>query len=557
MRKVLFSVFCLLAAIVPSYRVLACTNVIVTKGASADGSVMVSYAVDSHQLYGELYYHPAADWPAGSMLDIYNWDSGFYGGQIPQAAHTYQTVGNMNEHQLIICETTFGGREELANPKAVAGYGTLIYVTLQRARSAREAIKVIDGLLQNYGYMDEGETFSIADKEECWIMELVGKGEGRKGGVWVARRVPDGCICVHANQSRITTFPLDDPENCLYSPDVISFAREKGWFSGKDEEFSFREAYCPLAWDGLRGCESRTWAALRLLCGKGFDADRYRDFAMGFDQNPASSMPLFVEPDHKIGLKELADVMRDHYEGTPMDMRDNVAAGPFRLPYRWRPIAFEVDGKDYEFERPIATQQTGFWYVCQSRSWLPDEIGGLCWFGVDDAATSALTPFYTTVKSVPECFAEGNGNMMTYSSTSAYWLFTKVTHFAYLFYDRVAPVIRQQADRYENENLELVKEVDARALKMLESGNVNQAKEMLTRWCDARSKYLFDSWTSLGEFLLVKYMDGNVKKQNEDGSFMDNGSGSGIPAMPEWPKYREEWLRSVVRDCGNAVCAGL
>lgn len=550
--KRMFFTFVLAAVLCGAQHADACTNVIVTKGASADGSCLVSYAADSHQLYGELYYKPAADWPEGSMLDIYNWDSGKFGGQIPQVPHTYQTVGNMNEHQLIICETTFGGREELANPKAVVGYGSLIYVTLQRAKTAREAIKVIDELLQNWGYMDEGETFSIADKDECWIMELIGKGEGRKGGVWVARRVPDGMICAHANCSRITRFPLDDPENCLYSPDVISFAREKGFFNGKDEEFSFRDAYSPLQWDSMRGCESRTWAAFRKLCGSNFDADKYEGFATG--HNPQiGEMPLFVKPERKLTVKDIADIMRDHYEGTVMDMREDIGGGPFRAPYRWRPIGFEVDSVAYEFERPIATQQTGFWYVCQSRSWLPDEIGGICWFGVDDAATSTVTPIYTTVKKVPHCFAEGNGNMLSYSPTSAFWLFNRVTHFAYLFYDRCEPEMRAAIDKYENENMALVGEVDRLALDMLAAGNAGQVRGMLTDWCCERSQYLFDTWTRMGEYLLVKYMDGNVKKQNEDGSFTDNGSGAFIPEMPSWPKYRERWLRALVGDHGTVM----
>lgn len=550
--KRMFFTFVLAAVLCGAQHADACTNVIVTKGASADGSCLVSYAADSHQLYGELYYKPAADWPEGSMLDIYNWDSGKFGGQIPQVPHTYQTVGNMNEHQLIICETTFGGREELANPKAVVGYGSLIYVTLQRARTAREAIKIIDELLQNWGYMDEGETFSIADKDECWIMELIGKGEGRKGGVWVARRVPDGMICAHANCSRITRFPLDDPENCLYSPDVISFAREKGFFNGKDEEFSFRDAYSPLQWDSMRGCESRTWAAFRKLCGSNFDADKYEGFATG--HNPQiGEMPLFVKPERKLTVKDIADIMRDHYEGTVMDMREDIGGGPFRAPYRWRPIGFEVDSVAYEFERPIATQQTGFWYVCQSRSWLPDEIGGICWFGVDDAATSTVTPIYTTVKKVPHCFAEGNGNMLSYSPTSAFWLFNRVTHFAYLFYDRCEPEMRAAIDKYENENMALVGEVDRLALDMLAAGNAGQVRGMLTDWCCERSQYLFDTWTRMGEYLLVKYMDGNVKKQNEDGSFTYNGSGAFIPEMPSWPKYRERWLRALVGDHGTVM----
>lgn len=550
MKRILFA-FVLAAALLGTTHADACTNVIVTKGASADGSCLVSYAADSHQLYGELYFTPAADWPEGALLDIYNWDTGLFGGRIPQVSHTYQTVGNMNEHQLIICETTFGGREELANPDAVVGYGSLIYITLQRARTAREAIRTIDALMQEWGYTDEGETFSIADKDECWIMEFVGKGKGRKGGVWVARRVPDGMICAHANCSRITTFPLDDPENCLYSPDVISFAREMGYFDGKDEEFSFRDAYSPLKWDSMRGCESRTWAAFRKLGGKNFDAERYEGFATG--HNPEiGEMPLFIKPERKLTVKDIADIMRDHYEGTVLDMREDVGAGAFRAPYRWRPMGFEVDSVSYEFERPIATQQTGFWYVCQSRGWLPDEIGGICWFGVDDAATSALTPIYTTVSRVPHCFAEGNGNMLSYSPTSAFWLFNRITHFAYLFYDRVEPELRKAIDDYENDNLRLVGETDRLALDMMEAGNAGQVRTLLTEWCCQRSQYLFDSWTKMGEYLLVKYMDGNVKRQNEDGTFSDNGSGK-IPLMPEWPPYRDRWLRAVISDHGPVM----
>lgn len=536
-----------------AFKAEACTNVIVTKGASADGSVMVSYVVDSHQLYGELYYTPAADWKAGSMMDVYNWDSGMYGGQIPQVGHTFQTVGNMNEHQLIITETTFGGREELAYEKGIVGYGTLIYTTLQRAKTAREAISVIAEMAGNYGYVDEGETFSIADKEEAWVMEMVGKGD-RPGAVWVAVRIPDGYISAHANCSRIHRFPLNDPDNCLYSPDVISFAREKGYFEGKDEEFSFCDAYCPAGWDELRGCESRVWSVFRLLGGANFDADKYEDFARG--ANAANKMPLYIKPEKKVDLKTLADVNRDHYEGTFMDLTEDVAAGPFRTPYRWRPIEFDLDGKTYCFERSIATQQTGFWYICQSRSWLPDEVGGVCWFGVDDTATSALTPIYTSVSRVPECFRVGNGDMMTYSPTSAFWLFNRVAHFAYLFYDRVIGEIREKIDTYENENLKMLADVDAKALRMVENGNRRQAVEMMTEWCCRRADYLFKTWDDMSGYLLVKYMDGNVKRQNEDGTFKDNGAGAGIPANPAHPEYRERWLRSVVKDCGNSIEVG-
>ena len=549
-RSISFAAALAALLILGSVRADACTNIIVTKGASADGSCMVTYAADSHQLYGELYFRPAADWPRGAMLDIYDWDEGKYRGRIAQVPHTYQTVGNMNEHQLIIMETTFGGREGLENPGGIMDYGSLIYITLQRARTAREAIRVMDELVQTYGYPSEGESFSIADKDECWIFEIVGKGD-EKGAVWVAVRIPDGCISGHANQSRIHHFPLNDPENCLYAPDVISFARKKGFFQGEDAQFSFCDAYCPADWGGLRGCEARVWSAFRLLGGSGFDADKYLDFATG--ENPDNKMPLYIRPDEKVTVKALADVMRDHYEGTPFDFSEEPGAGVSRLPYRWRPMSFELDGKQYMFERSIATQQTGFWYLGQARGWLPDEVGGLLWFGVDDAATSALTPIYTNITAVPECFREGNGSMLEYSPTSAFWLFNRVTHFAYLFYDRVAPEIRAEADRYETENLDLVKAFDARALKMLENGNRNQAVQMLTEFCAHRSDELFHRWENLGNYLLVKYMDGNVKQQAEDGSFLDNGSGKNIPAPPIHPAFRERWLRSVVEAHGEVI----
>ena len=550
MKRLSALLACLLLLVTARPAADACTNVIITKGASADGSCMVTYAADSHQLYGELYFHPAANWPVGSKLDVYDWDSGYYRGKIAQVPHTFQTVGNMNEHQLIIMETTFGGREGLSNKDGIIDYGSLIYITLQRARTAREAIRTIDELVQTYGYCSEGETFSIVDKDECWIFEIVGKGE-QKGAVWVAVRIPDGMISAHANQSRIHHFPLNDPENCLYTPDVISFAREKGFFNGKDEDFSFCDAYCPADWGALRGCEARVWSAFRLLGGSNFDDAKYLDFASG--ENPANKMPLCIRPEKKVSVKALADVMRDHYEGTAFDFSEEAGAGVSRVPYRWRPMSFELDGKEYMFERAIATQQTGFWYLGQARSWLPDEVGGVLWFGVDDAATSALTPIYTCISQVPECFREGNGSMLEYSPTSAFWLFNRVAQFSYLFYDRAEPEIRAAADCYENENVKLVAEQDAPALKMLEGGNRGQAVRMLTEFCARRSQTLFNTWNDLSNYLLVKYMDGNVKRQNEDGSFQDNGSGKPIPASPIHPKFRERWLRAVVKDHGDVM----
>lgn len=529
----------------------ACTNVIVTKGASVNGTTMVSYAADSHQLYGELYFTPAAKHRKGDTLSVCEWDTGRYLGHIAQVERTYQTVGNMNQHQLIIAETTFGGREELVNPDGIVDYGSLIYITLQRAKTAREAISVIDGLLQEYGFPSEGESFSIADKDEAWIMEIVGKGKIEKGAVWVAVRIPDGCICAHANCSRIHHFPLNDSENCLYAPDVISFARKAGYFSGADADFSFCDAYCPVDQSTLRGCESRAWSAFRLLAGNAFDADKYLDFAMGY--NPSNKMPLYVRPEKPVTLHQVAEVMRDHFEGTPMDFTEDVGAGPHRIPYRWRPMSFEIDGRSYGFERSIATQQTGFWFVATADGSLPDEVGAKIWFGVDDAATSALTPIYANVRRVPECFAKGNGDMMHYSPTSAFWLFNRVAHFAYLFYDRVAPEVRDAINKYESENEELVAQMDQKFARMVKHGRHRAATRRMTRFCSHRSEYLCHTWREMANYLLVKYMDGNVKYQNEDGSFKDNGSGKNIPESPMHPQFRERWLRGIVQDHGSVM----
>lgn len=558
------------AAILPSVQTDACTNILVTKGASADGSCLVSYAADSHQLYGELYFHPAADWEKGSMLDIYEWDTGKYLGQIPQVRHTWQTVGNMNEHQLIIAETTYGGRPELYDSTGVMDYGSLIYVALQRAKTAREAIEVIVDLANTYGYCSSGESFSIADKDEVWVMDLIGKGmkmvKGKnvnKGIVWVARRVPDGYICAHANQSRISTFPLKDKKNCMYAPDVISFAREMGYYEGPDEEFSFCDAYNPLNFGGMRGCEARAWAAFNILCDGRFafedeegnlvehDAYEYIDYAMGYDKS--KRFPLFVKPSEKISVKDLADVMRDHYEGTPMDMTQDIGAGGNALPYRWRPMDFEYEGKTYTNERAIATQQTGFWFVGQSRSWLPDMIGGIIWFGTDDAATSCLTPIYTNVTEVPECFAEGNGSMVEYSPTSAFWMCNRVANACYRMYNVMAPTVRAKIDAFENAQAEAVKEVDLKAMEQFAAGDSEQVKKILTDYSVNTAQQMFQDWTDLEILLLLKYMDGNVKGQNPDGSFIDNVYDKSIPGAISNPGYTDKWKESVVREHGKVI----
>ena len=548
-------------AIISTIHSFACTNVIVTKGASADGSVMVTYAADSHQLYGAIDFRPAKNWKEGAIFKVYNWDSGEYMGEIPQIDHTYQMVGNMNQYQLIITETTFGGREETWGGGGIMDYGSLIFTTLQRARTAREAIEVMDELMQTYGYPSEGESFSVADKYEAWIMEIVGKGDG-SGSVWVARRIPDGYICAHANQSRISTFPLNDPDNCMYSPDVISFARKKGWFNGKDEEFSFCDAYNPIDFGGARYCDARAWAAFNLLCDGEFvweDADGthkaaandFLDYAMGHNLN--NRMPLWVKPAKKVTLSALADVMRDHYEGTPMDMTEDVGAGVSRLPYRWRPMEFEIDGNRYVHERAIATQQTGYWMLGQARDWLPDEIGGILWFGVDDAATSALTPVYTNVNAIPVPFAMGNGSMTEYSETSAFWQFNKVTHFAYLFYDRVAPVLRDEIKEYEKLCMEQIDATDAIALRYLDRSNRRRAVKAMTECSSSLASHLMVRWKELEKELLVKYMDGNIKVTDENGEYKMITPGGVIPVSPKHPEQRERWLRSIVDDHGETI----
>lgn len=564
------TLICLSFFFILSWRGDACTNVIISKGASKDGSVMVTYSADSHQLYGELYYKPAGLFPIGAWLDIYEWDSGKYLGKIPQIRQTYQTVGNMNEHQVTITETTWGGREELYDPNAIMDYGSLIYVTLQRAKSAREAIKIIAEFVDNYGYASSGESFSIADKEEAWIFEIISKGSEvvdgkniRKGAVWAAARVPDGYICAHANQARIDKINFEDKENWLYAEDVVSFARQMGYFTGEDKDFSFCDAYCPANFGGLRGCEARVWSAFNIL-GKGMIGDKkasdYLDFAMGYDLT--NKMPLFIKPAEKVSVKELANVMRDHYEGTPMDMTTDIGAGGHHTPYRWRPMEFKYNDVEYLNERAIATQQTGWWILCQSRNYLPDEVGGILWFGVDDASTSCLTPIYTSTTRVPECVAEGNGNIITYSPTSLFWVTNRITNFAYMLYDRVAPEVQAAADKHELGCIEEIKEIDAKALELLGDGkggkktiekNKAAAREYLTNYSVNTAQKLFNTWKELDIYLLVKYMDGNVKKQNPDGTFMNNGHSPAIPEFPSQPGYSDKWKEAVSKDHGETL----
>ena len=517
----------------------ACTNFIVTRGASTDGSNMVTYAADSHQLYGSLYSHVPGKYT--EWLDVTEWDTGRYLGKIRQAPYTYRTLGNSNEHSLFITETTFGGRPELEYANGGIDYGSLIYITLQRAKTAREAIDIIVDLANTYGYCSSGESFSLIDTEEAWIMELIGKGPEDKGIVWVARRIPDGYVSAHANQARITTFPWDDPENCIYAPDVAEVARKFGWFSGEDKDFSFADAYAPLDFGAMRGCEARVWSFFRMVAN---DMDKYEDYAMG--HNKDNRMPLWVIPREKVSPKMLMDAMRDHYEGTKMDMTTDIGAGGEGCPYRWRPMYFEVDGVEYCNERATATQQTGFWLVGQAR---PNKVG-ILWFGTDDAATSPLTPVYVTSTEVPKCFREGNGSMLKYSDTSMFWITNRVAQFAYLRYNSVGKTVREYVDKWENAMIEEVEKMDMAIANV--SYKEKKARKLATAFTVKSAEKVFNMWVELDKYLMVKYIDGTIKGEDDKG-FIDNGNGKDIPGKILQPGYSGNWKRAVAADKGEIL----
>lgn len=522
----------------------ACTGLLVGKKASTDGSVMISYAADSYSLYGELYRWPAAVWPAGAKLQIKEWDTGKPLGEIAQVRQTYAVAGNMNEHQVAITESTFGGRKELVDTTGIMDYGSLIYVALQRSKTAREAIKVMTDLVAEYGYYSSGESFSIADKNEVWIMEMIGKGTGNKGAVWVAIRIPDDCVSAHANQSRIQQIPFDDKENCIYSPDVVSFAREKGYFKGKDKDFSFAQAYCPYSFSGLRACEARVWSFFNKY---NKDMAKYVELAKG-DVN-AKPMPLYIKPDRKLSVSDVRDMMRDHYEGTELDMTKDPGAGPFKAPIRFRPLSYEVDGQSYVNERPIATPQSGFVIVPQLRSWLPDAIGGVLWFAVDDANTTVFTPLYCSITASPECYRQGNGSMMEFSWTSAFWIRNWVANMVYYRYNQMIDDVRKVQSELENKYLALMPAID-KAAEELYAKDPAEAVKFLTWYSTTTADESVERWKRLGEFLIVKYSDGVVRKE-KDGKFLDNGYGLG--AFPNSPGYSEDFYREIVKSAGERL----
>ncbi len=518
---------------------LACTSLIATKGATADGSTMITYAADSHVLYGELYNQPAADHAPGSTRSIIDWDSGKLLGNIPETAHTYATIGNMNEHGLTISESTWGGRQELHDPQGIIDYGSLIYIALQRARTAREAIDVMTSLVRDYGYASEGESFSIADPNEAWIMELIGKGPGNKGAVWVARRVPDGYICGHANHSRIHQFPLNDPET-LYSPDVIDFARSKGYFSGKDEDFSFSRAYAITDYGALRGCDARVWSYFNRMTRGG--VDKYLDWVMKGQGEP---LPLWVKPAAPVSVDDLKWMMRDHFEGTPMDMTKDVGAGPFTVPYRWRPMSYTVDGKEYTHERAIATQQTGFSFVSQMRADRHDAMKGVLWFGVDDANTCVYVPIFNSTKTPPYELSHGNGDMLTLSWDAMFWVNNYVANQAYNRYSQMIPDIRKVQSVLENEIAQQVADAEKAIAGMNREEAVKYLQDISNRW----SKKVTQTYKALGDRLFVKYMDGNIKPEDSDGNF--TRTPEGMPASPAFGGYNQEYFNNIVHTTGD------
>lgn len=516
-----------------------CTSLIAGKKATADGSVFTTYAADSHVLFGELYHTPAADHAPGEMRKIHEWDTGKYLGEIPQPAHTYETIGNMNEHGVTIAESTWGGRPELEDSTGIMDYGSLIYVALERSRTAREALKVMTDLVNEYGYHSSGESFSIADPEEAWIMELIGKGaKGEKGAVWVARRIPDDCISGHANHPRIHQFPLNEKETTLYSPDVIDFARKHGYYTGSDKDFSFSSAYGELDGTATRGCDGRVWSYFNRHA-KGMD--RYLPWIM---ESRGEVMPLWVKPDKKLSLTDMREAMRDHFEGTPMDMTTDIGAGPYNVPYRWRPMTFKVDGKEYLNERATATQQTGFSFVSQMNASHPDMMRGILWFGTDDANTSVYVPMYCCLTDVPYEFAHGNGDMLTLSWDSSFWVNNYVANQAYnrysLMIDDIRPVQKELEQTMDNEMAMLLAGVPAM--------DPDKAREVVRAHShDASQRYL-RRYRQLGDRLFVKYLDGN-RKREKDGEFLRTPEGMCV--SPEFPGYDERYYRSIVEDTGD------
>ena len=562
----------------------ACTNYLITKGASVDGSTLISYAADSHVLYGELYHWAAGEYPAGTMMDVTEWDTGKFLGVIKQAARTYNVVGNMNENQVAIGETTYGGRPELQDTTGIIDYGSLIYLTLQRATSARDAIRIMSELVTEYGYYSSGESLSISDKNEVWIMEIIGKGtnmvinkktkqlvNASKGAVWVAMLIPDGYVSGHANQARITTFPqekkgskntissknldkiFDPAVEVVYAFDVVKFAIEKGLYKGEEKDFSFSDTYAPVTFGGARFCEIRVWTMFNKVSP---GMDKYWEYAKGnvkheekFEEgslNPnnyaTNRMPWWVKPAKKVSVHDMMMFMRDYLQGTELDMTKDFGAGPYGMPYRWRPLTWKVDGITYVNERATVTQQTGFSFVTQSRSWLPNEVGGIIWWGVDDANATVYMPMYSSITKVPFNFERGNGAMMEWSATSGFWITNMISNLAYTRFSLIQPDVEIVRNGLENGFINQIASTDVEALK-LHHESKEKAVAYLTKFSGDAGALTFNTYQTAYQNLFMKYMDGNVKYKVE---------GQQNPKV-EQPGYSEPFLRKIAEDTGDKL----
>lgn len=539
MKRIVLVVFLL----VSYFSSWACTNFIVGKKASADGSVICSYNADDYGLFIGLCHYPAGKHEKGSVRKIYDWDTNVYHGQIPEAEVTYNVIGNINEYQVSIGETTFGGREELVDTTGILDYGSLIYIALQRSRTAQEAIKVMTTLTDKYGYCSGGETFTICDPNEAWIMEMIGKGPGRKGTVWVAVRIPDDAICAHANQSRIRTFNQKDKKNVMFSKDCITFAREKGWFSGKDADFSFCEAYAYPDFSGRRFCEARVWSFFNHFST---DMERYLPYAEGKVKD-AEPMPLWIKPNRKVSVQDIQECMRDHYEGTPFSLDKDPGQGVWNMPYRPTPLTYKVDGKEYFNERPTSTQQTAFSYVAQLRSWLPRQIGGVLWFGNDDGNMVAYTPVYCGNTSQPECYNTKGADAVTFSMKNAFWVCNWVSNMVYPRYSLMFGSLKSVRDSLETSYFSAQAEIERKAMVLYDE-NPSLAIDFLTDYSIDKAQQMIDRWRQLGTYLIVKYNDMAIKP-DEDGRFIRTETGLG--ATVERPGFPENVAREIVKSSGD------
>ena len=523
----------------------ACSNFIVGKKASVDGSVMCSYSADDYGMFQYLCHYPAAKHAKGEMRKIFDWDSNKYYGEIPEAAETYNVIGNINEWQVTIGETTYGGREEMVDSTGIMDYGSLIYVALQRSKTAREAIKVMTTLANTYGYNSGGETFTICDPNEAWIMEMMGKGAGSKGAVWVALRIPDDAICAHANQSRIGKFNMKDKKNVMYAKDVVSFARSKGWFKGKDADFSWKMAYAKPDFSGRRFCDARAWAMLNHF----YDMSPYLDWALG--KNPdAQDMPLWVVPNKKVSVQDVENVMRDHYEGTPLSVADgsDIGGGIWEMPYRPTPLMYKVDGKQYFNERPVSTQQSGFVFVSQMRSWLPREIGGVFWFANDDANMAAFTPVYCSMTERPECYNTPGADALHFSKKNAYWVCNMTSNMVYPRYSLMFPTLKEVRDSLDNSYFAAQAGVEKKAQELY-AQNPQAAVKYLNDYSVEKAQQMLARWNQLFEFMVVKYNDMIIKPTDKNGNFEKTPYGLG--ARPARPGYPEKFAKQLVKQSGD------